>query len=111
MERQHLTLEEATAFFSEYYGGEHHIPNYKVDNEGLGFSVTHDCGNIATFDVNGLTRLVLMAHEKCIRVSISPQNKYAFKIYIFKRFGTEGSIDERHPTIEMAIESYNKNKK
>lgn len=108
MKKQHLTIEEATEFFSEYYGGAHHIPNYKVDSEGYGFSVTHDGGGIATFDGNGLTRLVLMAHEKCIRVSVNPKNSRSVKIYIHKRFGTEGSIGERHPTIEMAIENYRK---
>lgn len=109
-ERQHLTIEEATEFFAELYYGEHHIPGYKVHEWGDGFCVKHDRGGLSTFDYNELTRLVLMAHDKCYRVDISPLAPRYLRIAIWKRFGREGGFSSRHPTIEQAIESYNKKK-
>lgn len=105
-DKKHLTLQSATAFFSEFYRGEHHIPGYKVHPFGYGFRVKHDVGGLSTFDFNELTRLVLMAHRDCIRVSVSPLSFRFLSIEIWQRQGTEGSISERHPTIEQAIELF-----
>lgn len=109
IENKHLTKEEATAFFAELYGGEHHIPGYKVLDFGYGWMVKHDRGDLATYDYNDLTRLVLMAHDKCIRVSINPISKTAVGIAIWKR-QREGSMSERHPTLEHAIEKFRESK-
>lgn len=108
-ETRHLTKEEATAFFSELYYGEHHIPKHQVHEFGYGWMVKHDRGDLATFDYNELTRLVLMAHDKCIRVSISPLSKSTLQIAIWKR-QREGSMSERHPTLEQAIEKFRESK-
>lgn len=107
--RTALTLEEATNFFSEYYGGEHHIPG-KIKNNGFGFSVNDDRGGLATYDFNQLTRLVFMAHDKCIRVEVSPSSPRHLKIAIWKRERT-GSMSERHPDLQTVIEQFEKNKK
>lgn len=106
-ESKYLTKEEATAFFAEFYYGEHHIPKHTVHQFGLGWMVKHDRGDLASFDFNGLTRLVLMAHDKCIRVSVQPSSKATMEIAIWKR-QREGSMSERHPTLEQAIESFRK---
>lgn len=103
----HLTKEEATNFFAQFYGGEHHIPKYKIFEFGDGWMVKHDRGDLATYDYNDLTRLVLMAHDKCIRVSIMPLNMNTVKIAIWKR-EREGGMSRRHATIEQAIETYRK---
>ncbi len=101
---KNLTLQEATDFFSELFGGEHHLPS-EVDVYGLGYCI--NCrSSLATFDGNQLTRLVLMAHDKCYRAEIKDGNKWGrIKICIWKRI-REGSIDYRHPTIEQAIEHW-----
>jgi hypothetical protein len=100
-----LTEQEATAFFSEFYFGEHHIPGYKVSPCGYGFSVNHDRGCLATFDYDELTRLVLMAHRDCIRVEISAARNNIIKISIHKR-EREGTVSERHPTIDQVLNSF-----
>ncbi len=105
--KEYLTLEQATDFFSELYGGEHHIPGYKVKPYGQGFTIIHDRGDLATYDFNQLTKLVLMAHDKCIRVSVEGYASRKMRISIWKRQGREGSMSLRHPTIEKAIEDYN----
>lgn len=96
----------AIDFFSEFYYGEHHIPG-KIKECGRGWSVNHDKGSLSTFDFNQLTRLVLMAHEKCIRVEVIPIRNYILQIAIHQR-KREGSMIERHPTIEQAIEDFKK---
>lgn len=103
-----FTIEEATQFFAEFYQGEHHFPS-KLFPFGEGWMMKHHRGDIATYDYNGLTRLVLMAHDKCIRVSIAPLNFNTVKIIIWKR-QREGDMFEIHPTIEDAIKTYEENK-
>lgn len=103
-----LTLEEATAFFSEFYNGEHHIPNLIKKFGYSGYSVIHDNGDLATYDFNQLTRLVFMAHEKCIRVSISGYSSRKIRIAIWKRERT-GGMSKIHPTIEEALEKFRTN--
>lgn len=100
-----LTETEATDFFSEFYGGEHHIPGYKPKRFGPGWCVNHDRGDLATFDFNQLTRLVFMAHDKCIRVGLNAKRNNIIEIAIHKR-QREGGMSERHPTLEQAIEKF-----
>lgn len=106
-ESKYLTKEEATAFFSEFYGGEHHLPRGGVKDWGDGWCVHHDQGDLATFDSDRLTMLVLMAHDKCIRVSVQPHAFKTLRIAIWKR-QRDGNISSRHSTIEQAIESFRK---
>lgn len=98
-----LTEEEARLFFAEFYRGEHHFPE-ELKKYGPGWAIT-DCNSLSTFDFDGLTRLVLMAHEQCIRVEVSPASPNRIRIAIWKR-EREGDTYQRHPTIEQAIESF-----
>lgn len=61
---------------------------------------------LSTWDFNRLTRLVIGAHDECIRVEISPVAFRYLSIEMWPRKGREGSMSERHPTIEKAIEQY-----
>lgn len=101
-----FTLEDATKFLAEFYRGEHHIPS-KIKRCGTnGWEVKH-YGSVATTDFNEITRLVLMAHRDCIRVSIAPYNFREMRLMIHKR-ARGGCIYTCHPTIEEAIEKFNK---
>ena len=106
MEAQHLTKEDATKFFSQLYYGEHHFPA-KLKECGYGFSMQHTAG-LATFDYNQLTRLVVMAHDQCIRVEVRAKTFRAVEICIWKRQGREGGMSERHPELEEHIASIRK---
>lgn len=97
---KHLTKEQATQFFNAFYGGEHHIPS-EVKSWGYGWMVVQS-NEIATYDFNAMTRLVVMAHDLCVRVEVSAPRKGELQISIWKR-QREGAIDERHPRIEDAI--------
>lgn len=61
---------------------------------------------LSTFDTDGLTTLVIGAHEQCIRVEISPVSFHHLAIEMHPRATREGDISRRHPTIEQALERY-----
>lgn len=97
-----LEKEEAVAFFIEFYRGEHHFPS-ELKPFGEGWSMSH-LGVMATFDGNDLTRLVFLAHKHCIRAQIEQGGPNRLRIALHKR-QREGSLYERHPTIEQALEA------
>jgi hypothetical protein len=98
-----LTESEARAFFAAFYRGEHHFPS-KIQPYGEGWSMSH-FGSLATFDTDELTRLVLLAHARCIRVQVEQGGPNRLRIAIWKRERV-GRFSERHPTIEQAIEAF-----
>lgn len=59
----------------------------------------------ASFDTNLLTKLVFLAHDRCLRVSINPRSAQALTL-LFHQRQRNGSMSERHPTIEQALAMY-----
>lgn len=99
-----LEKQEAIDFFAEFFGGEHHIPN-GLKEWGSGWCVNSGRSDLATYDFNGLTRLVFMAHDKCIRVEIKPSGPGMIKICLHKR-QREGGFSKEHPTLETAVSNW-----
>lgn len=95
-----LTKQEAEDFFGKIFGGNHHIPG-EVKQFGDGWAVNYS-GDLATFDYNHLTKIVLLAHDECVRASIQPAGARNVKIAIWKR-KREGSTFERHPSLDDAV--------
>lgn len=60
-------------------------------------------GDLATFDAPHLTELVILCHDACIRLDISPRGMHHLELMFHPR-KRSGGISERHPTIEYAIE-------
>ena len=85
-----LTKEEATEFFSELYGGKHHIPRGGLHDFGCGWSVNH-YGDLSTFDFDELTCLVFLCHDRAIRAEVMCSGPRMVKISIWKR-KREGDI-------------------
>lgn len=109
-----LTREDAVAFFSALFRGEHHIPSGSgkrargadgVTPHGLGWCVLDDSTDWATFDFPELTRLVFLAHDRCLRVEVTPARNGKLKIAIWRR-EREGAQSRRHPTLEKAVEAW-----
>jgi hypothetical protein len=61
---------------------------------------------LATWDFNHLTRLVIAAHDACIRVELEAAAPHYMRILMHRRNGREGSMTNRHPTIEQAIANF-----
>jgi hypothetical protein len=57
---------------------------------------------LSTYDFGGLTHLVFLAHDYCIRVEIQPCNMHTVNLYFHPRSRTGGMM-ERHPTLEEAV--------
>jgi hypothetical protein len=93
--------EEAKQFFIEFYGGYHHFPS-ELRPAGEGWMIIQQAG-LSTFDFANLTRLVVLAHDKCIHAEIAPFGMNRLKIMIHKRSGREGKIYERHPDLEENV--------
>lgn len=62
--------------------------------------------SLATYDFDQLTRLVIGAHEECIRIEVEPHGFGYLRINMWPRKTRTGSMSERHPTIEDAVASY-----
>lgn len=65
-------------------------------------------GSLASWDFNHLTRLVIAAHEACIRVSVEAAAPKYLRISMHRRERAAEAIHARHPTIEQAVEAYRK---
>lgn len=99
-EQLKMDKQEAIDFFSEFFFGEHHFPG-EIKEWGYGWIIPAQ-NNLSTYDFNHLTRLVVMAHDKCIRVELVPKGMNRICIAIHKRI-REGDYYQRHPTMEDAV--------
>lgn len=98
----HMTEAEATEFFSILFFGKHHIPG-DVKPFGRGWKVSVYAGTLATYDYDSLTRLVFLAHDKCVRAEIIQGGPGRVGIAIWKRHNRNGDTYSRHPTIKCAL--------
>lgn len=107
-------LTKATRILSNAYYGEHHIPGKIKD---LGRIV--ECNvfdSISTYDSNTLTRLVIAAHDECIRMEIRSSGPGRLKLlFTGSRKRPEECGDyplmHGHVTIEDAIKVYRNRKR
>lgn len=70
---------------------------------GVCFVVSHH--GLATWDFDHLTRLVIGAHDACIRVDIDARARNYLALMMWPR-KREGRMSERHPTMEQAIADF-----
>lgn len=103
-----MTKEEALDFFAALFYGEHHIPS-EVKECGYGWQISSNYTRLATFDYNDLTRLVVLAHDRCIRAEVYSRGMNRTVIQIHKRQRND-SLTKGHPSIEEHIKSIRENK-
>ena len=101
-----LELNTARQFFADFFYGEHHLPS-KIKPWGEGWMVIMP-GEIATTDYNEMTRLVIMAHDRAIRVSVKPHNVRYIKLILHQRDPMVEGLNTGHPSILKAIESHSR---
>lgn len=92
---------------SEWVHGLHHFDSSvakKVDWTDPDFiEVKWRVPGLATFDFNQLTRLVLLSHDKMVRVEINPQSSGMFCFLFHGRHSRTGGMCERFPSIETVL--------
>ena len=81
--------------------GAHHVPT--VSPFGRGIKVCVPSGKLSTFDFDLLTTLVLLAHDRCVRVELGNGGPYRTGVILHRRHAREGCMSQRHPTIETAL--------
>ena len=87
----------------DVFHGEHHAPE-RIYAFGRGIKCNAESHRLSTFDFDYLTRLVVLAHDACVRVEIVSSGPGRIGLVLHKRAGRTGSSYDRHPTIEEAIE-------
>jgi hypothetical protein len=90
------------------YYGLHHVPGWdKRKPWGDGLAVMVQSG-LATFDYEALSRLVIAAHDECVRMEVGsvagPNGRYHVWLYFHDRQRDSTDYSKRHATIEEAIE-------
>ena len=98
---------ECWQLMCDVMGGPHHAPRH-LYLCGMGIKVHVIAGaGWATFDFAYLTRLVIMAHNRCIRVELDSSGPGRIAIVMHKRHSRTGSVHSRHPTIEQSVIAIN----
>lgn len=97
---------ECAIFLRDLFYGFNHVFG-EIKEAGTGIVInTRNTNWAATYDYDGLTRAVLMSHERMIRFDISSSRPGMLKLRLCKRHKREGAMNERHPTIEDAISKF-----
>ena len=95
-------------FLADLFFGFHHVHG-EIKQCGRGIQLNSRNSNwAATFDYDGLTRAVVMAHDRMIRFEIEPSGPGMLKLRLWQRHTREGRMYERHPTLEDAVEDIRK---
>lgn len=82
-----------------FVGGEHHLQKVYHFGDGLRMSTWRD---LATFDGDLLTWLVLLAHRDCCRVSVGPSGPGRVAVRVWAR-KQKGRMCERHHGLDDLI--------
>lgn len=101
----------AERVLAKVYRGIHHCPKIKKFQEGAEWEMweVNHYGDLATYDSDELTRLVIASHDECIRASVNASGPRMVKIRLWPR-AREGGLCLQHPTIEGALEYYRSRK-
>lgn len=100
-----MTADQRACFdlLCKVFHGEHHAPE-RIYAFGRGIKCHAESHRLSTFDFDYLTRLVVLAHDACVRVEVVSSGPGRIGLVLHKRAGRTGSSYERHPTMEEAIE-------
>ena len=98
--------ERVADMLNEVFLGIYHVSNevWKADFTGAKYiAVTfYECSQFATYDSDYLTRLVLLAHERNIRVCVRASTHKYLK-FEFMQVDRGGFFADRHPTLAESI--------
>jgi len=95
----------------QVWAGIYHLPHTllaRVDwAESWYISVTVPGSELATYDADLLTRLVVLCHDRCLRMEIEPCNPRYLRLNFSPRVrsATDPRMHRRCPTMEQAVAS------
>ncbi len=85
---------------AQVFGGFHHLPAFKPNGDGV--RVKPHAYDLATYDYSHLTHLVILAHVRCIRVSITSSGM-KLEVHAFARDPNATEMMKRHANLREAI--------
>ncbi len=100
--------EEAADFLGDLFLGIYHLNSSqlrKVEWDNDLYIRIVISANLATFDGDLLTRLVVLSHDRMLRVEVNPCNFRYMELLIHKRKSREGDTYHRMPTMEYHMKS------
>lgn len=96
----------AADILGEAYQGIYHLPHGSLHSTNWNdpwLCQVWVYDDISTWDGNVLTTLVILAHDKCVRLSIRVWNQRRLMLWFSPRDREAKSRSYTHPTIEEAI--------
>ena len=93
----------AERVLAKVYGGVHNCVGWPRRKIGQGILELSVPDGISTYDCARLTKLVIAAHDECMRVEMLASGPRRLKLYMTLRKRDTDSFATRHPTIEQAI--------
>ena len=99
-----ILMQKVLRILEKTFHGLHHVHGKLHEDEGF-MIYLNVRDSLATYDFNQLTTLVIGAHEECVRLQINYSGPHMLKLYFWNR-EREGSMSQRHPTIEQAVKMY-----
>ena len=88
------------------FRGWHHVAEHRVKRESPTQITYTTYGDLASFDWDQLTRLVVAAHSLAVRAEVSSAGPRYVRIRLSERTRS-GGMAERHPTLPEHLESLN----
>jgi hypothetical protein len=84
------------------FGGEHHVCSLKwIDHTLTPYCEFRVYGELASWDYDGLTRLVVAAHDECVRAAVVPKMRDLGVILSDRvRNHADSPLMLAHPTLE-----------
>lgn len=93
---------------ADLVNGFHHLFGKITPANGDGVWCELEAHNqLSTHDYDSLTRLIVMAHDRCIRAEIRPCGTKRLTLILSKRI-REGAYTERHPALEENVSKIRK---
>jgi len=86
---------------SYVFFGLHNAPKrHKVNShyEAVAVNTMHD---LATFDSDKLTRIVIASHRYCVRISVEQSGPHRVKLIFWARQSRTGGFASRHPDLRQ----------
>ena len=94
---------KCACLLADVFSGFHNMREFKQNGPGVHVNLAHQ-GDLSSWDFNNLTRLVILAHDRCIRVSVLAHGPYlAVRAYPRQGASVDLHMWKRHPTIEEAV--------
>jgi hypothetical protein len=100
-----LPLAEKVELFVDFvFGGRHHTSKVIIPDDHDGFFEVQFWQDVATWDGNIMTKMVVAGHDLGLRVNFDANGLRGMKVLLHNRKSREGKMHTRHPTLEQHLE-------